>query len=75
MLVLTRRIGEAIVVGDDVSFMVLGIKGNHISIGINAPKEVSVHREEVYRRIRREQKEQAGEISNNRSELEVIAGS
>ena len=75
MLTLTRRVGETLVVGDDVSIKVLGIKGNHICIGINAPKDVSVYREELYRRIQRERREQAGEMSNSKSKLEVVAGS
>ena len=51
MLILTRRIGEALKVGDDVSVTVLGIKGSQVRLGINAPKDVPVHREEVYDKI------------------------
>ncbi|MBJ7539742.1 carbon storage regulator CsrA [Marinomonas transparens] len=58
MLILTRRVGETLMVGDEVSVTVLGVKGNQVRIGINAPKDVSVHREEIYLRI---QKEQDGE--------------
>lgn len=54
MLILTRRVGETIVIGDDVIITVLGIKGNQVRIGINAPKTVSVHREEIYQRIQQE---------------------
>jgi carbon storage regulator len=54
MLILTRRVGENIVIGDEVVITVLGIKGNQVRIGINAPKNVSVHREEIYQRIQQE---------------------
>jgi len=51
MLILTRRVGETLMVGDDVTITVLGIKGNQVRIGVNAPKDVAVHREEIYLRI------------------------
>jgi len=54
MLILTRRVGETLVIGDDVSITVLGVKGNQVRIGIKAPKDVSVHREEIYERIQHE---------------------
>jgi len=55
MLILTRRAGESLKVGEDVSVTVLAVKGNQVRIGINAPKNVAVHREEIYERIKREQ--------------------
>ncbi|WP_207062390.1 carbon storage regulator CsrA [Motiliproteus sp. SC1-56] len=54
MLILTRRVGETLMVGDDVTVTVLGVKGNQVRIGVNAPKDVSVHREEIYQRIQKE---------------------
>ena len=54
MLILTRRVGETLIIGDEVSVTVLAVKGNQIRIGVDAPKEVSVHREEIYQRIQTE---------------------
>lgn len=60
MLILTRRVGETLMVGDNVTVTVLGVKGNQVRIGVNAPKDVSVHREEIYQRIQREKSGIAG---------------
>jgi len=58
MLILTRRVGEVLKIGDNVDVTILGVKGNQVRIGINAPKDVAVHREEIYSRIKEEQKQQ-----------------
>lgn len=54
MLILTRRVGETLMIGDEISVTVLGVKGNQVRVGVNAPRNVSVHREEIYERIQNE---------------------
>lgn len=60
MLILTRRVGETVMIGNEVTVTVLGVKGNQVRIGVNAPKDVSVHREEIYERIKREEDQGEG---------------
>lgn len=60
MLILTRRVGETLVIGDDVTVTVLGVKGNQVRLGVNAPRDLPVHREEIYERIQQEKRAAAG---------------
>lgn len=70
MLILTRRCGETVMIGDEVTITVLGVKGNQVRVGINAPKSVSVHREEIYERIKREQQ---GDDAKRKTPTEEVA--
>jgi carbon storage regulator len=58
MLILTRRVGETVMIGNEVTVVVLGVKGNQVRMGINAPRTVAVHREEIFERIKREEQDE-----------------
>lgn len=64
MLILTRRVGETLMVGDEITVTVLGVKGNQVRLGVNAPKNVSVHREEIYQRIQQVKNDSEGGNNN-----------
>jgi carbon storage regulator len=73
MLILTRRIGESVIIGDDIHITVLEVKGNQVRLGVNAPKDVSVHREEIYQRIQFDK--EAEEKTENTASVTNIGGS
>ncbi|OOF85230.1 carbon storage regulator CsrA [Rodentibacter ratti] len=63
MLILTRKVGESVLIGDDISITVLSVRGNQVKLGVQAPKEVSVHREEIYQQIKKQQDESSNDLS------------
>ena len=71
MLILTRRVGETLVIGDDVTITVLGVRGNQVRVGVNAPKDVAVHREEIYQRIQ-DEKTDENSSENNKKDDDVV---
>lgn len=70
MLILTRRVGETVMIGEDVTVTVLGVKGTQVRIGVNAPREVAVHREEIFERIKREE---SGEGEDRPNDAEIMS--
>ena len=73
MLILTRRVGETVMIGNEVTVTVLGVKGNQVRIGVNAPKDVAVHREEIYERIKREQEGNTDNDDEPQSPVEFVS--
>lgn len=71
MLILTRRVGETLVIGDDVTVTVLGVRGNQVRLGVNAPKDVAVHREEIYQRIQNEKDAENLTESSENDDIDV----
>ena len=71
MLILTRRVGETLVIGDDVTVTVLVVRGNRVRLGVNAPKDVAVHREEIYQRIQNEKDTENLTESSENDDIDV----
>ena len=74
MLILTRKVGETLMIGDEVTVTVLGVKGNQVRIGVNAPKTVAVHREEIFERIKREDEPRGDDSAEPAAPLRVKNG-
>ena len=72
MLILTRRVGETVMIGNDITVTVLGVKGNQVRVGVNAPKEVAVHREEIYERIKREEQAAGGAVEASADRRRIL---
>jgi carbon storage regulator len=72
MLILTRHLGESIMVGHDVTVTILGVKGNHVRVGINAPRHVAVHREEVYQRIHAEELANVSKVGSEKHSFATV---
>ena len=70
MLILTRRVGEKLMIGDDISLVIIGIRGNQVRIGVDAPKEVTVHREEIYQRIKKEKNRMQPHVTQQTQEAQ-----
>ncbi len=73
MLILTRRVGETVMIGDNVTVTVLGVKGNQVRVGVNAPREIAVHREEIFERIKREKEAAAAESAPAEAPAEAVS--
>ncbi len=74
MLILTRRIGETVMIGDDVSVTILGVKGNQIRVGISAPNDVAVHREEVYQKLQAEKAVKKPRMTTRKPTISLVRG-
>ena len=75
MLILTRRVGETVMIGDDITVTVLGVKGNQVRVGVNAPRNIAVHREEIFERIKREEAREGSDAADDEEDpMPTMAG-